>query len=40
MSAKANLWKETGDIIGGIFAYMTMSLVIVVMPAIGIYIGF
>ena len=28
----ANLTKETGDIIGSIFAYVSLSLVIVVMP--------
>ena len=39
MSSKANLWKETGDIIGGIFAYLAMSLVVCVMTSIGVYIG-
>jgi len=38
MSARANLWKEAGDIIGGIFAYISMSLVILGMPFIGIYL--
>ena len=40
MSARANLWKETGDIIGGIFAYIAMSIVLFAMPSIGVYIGF
>jgi hypothetical protein len=39
-SAKAKLWTENGDIIGGIFAYLSMILVVAVMPAIGVYIGF
>ena len=39
MSSKANLWKETGDIIGSIFAYIAMSLVIFIMPSIAVYIG-
>ena len=40
MSARANLWKETGDIIGGIFAYISIILVIAIMPTVGIFIGF
>ena len=39
MSSKANLWKETGDIIGSIFAYIATSLVIFIMPSIAVYIG-
>jgi len=40
MSARANLWTETGDIIGGIFAYISIILVIAIMPTVGIFIGF
>ncbi len=39
MSFKANLWKETGDIIGNIFSYITLSLVLLGMPFIGIYLA-
>jgi hypothetical protein len=39
-SAKANLWIENGDIIGGILAYLSMILVIAVLPTIGVYISF
>ena len=39
MSSKANLWKETGDIIGSIFAYIATSLVIFIIPSIAFYIG-
>ena len=38
MSVRANLWKETGDIVGGIFSYIAMSIVMIGMPFIGIYI--
>ena len=40
MSARAGLWKETGDIIGSIFAYISISLVLFVLPTIGIYISY
>ena len=40
MSSRANLWKETGDIIGGISAYIAMSIVLFVMPSVAVYIGF
>ena len=39
MSSRANLWKENGDIIGGIFAYLAMSIVLIIMPLIGVYVG-
>ena len=31
-SSMANLTKETGDIIGSVFAYVSLSLVIILMP--------
>ena len=38
MSSKANLWEETGDIIGNMFACIASSLVVFIIPVVGIYI--
>ena len=39
MSTRANLWKEIGDIIGNVFSFIAISLVVFVIPLIGLYIG-
>ena len=32
MSSMANLTKETGDIMGSVFAYVSLSIVIILLP--------
>ena len=40
MSVRANLWGTAGDILGNIFAYFALSIVIVVLPSLTFFVTF
>ena len=37
MSVRSNLWRKVGDVLGNIFAYFTLSIVILVLPFLSFF---